>query len=113
MIHMPTIYKILGQVAISGATTTGLYTAPAGKNTVCSTLSACAIGSTSYLRIAAVPSGQVNATNKNFLLYDTYVNQYDSLSLTLGITLNASDKITVYASGGGPVAFSLFGAEIS
>ncbi len=109
---MPTTYKILGQVAISGATTTGLYTTPAGKNTVCSTLSVCAIGAASYLRVSAVPSGQ-NLSKKHYLLYDSQLNQYDSLSLTLGITLNASDKINVYASGGGPVGFSLFGAEIS
>jgi hypothetical protein len=108
---MPTSYKILGQVATSGGASVDLYTSPNNVNAVCSTLSACAIGNTSYLRVACVPSGQTIA-QKNYIVYDTYVNQYDTLFLTLGVTMSSGDKMTVYASGGGPVAFSLFGSEI-
>jgi hypothetical protein len=109
---MPNAYKILGQVAASGAANTDLYTTPSGYYAVTSTLSACALGASSYVRVACIPSGQ-SIDQKNYIMYDSYVNQYDSLFLTLGVTLNQSEKITVYASGGGPVAFSLFGTEIN
>lgn len=109
---MPNTYKILGQVAASGAISTDLYTVPSGVTTVCSTLTSCAIGASSYLRVAAIPSGEA-LQQKNYIMYDNYVNQYDSLYSTLGITLSSGDKINVYASGGGPVAFSLFGSEVT
>jgi hypothetical protein len=109
---MSSVYKILGQVATSGAASVDLYVVPTGVSAVCSTLSSCALGASSYLRVATIPSGQT-IEQKHYIMYDSYVNQYDSLFLTLGVTLASGDKMTVYASGGGPVAFSLFGTEIS
>ena len=108
---MPNTYKILGQVNASGVNT-DLYIVPNGYQAVISTLSACPNGAASYLRVACIPSGQ-SIQNKHYIMYNTYVNQYDSLFLTLGLTLNQSEKITVYASGGSPVSFSLFGTEIN
>lgn len=109
---MANIYKVLGQVATSGSVNVDLYTVPVGKQVIASTVSACAIAAASYMRMSCIPSGDV-LSQKHYIMFDTYVNQYDSLFLTLGITLAAGDKITVSASGGGPVAFSLFGTEIS
>lgn len=108
---MASAYKILGQASVSGVNT-DLYTAPSGSQAIVSTLSVCPLGSTAYLRVACVPSGE-SISNKHYIMYDTYINQYDSLFLTVGLTLNQYEKITVYASGGAPVAFSLFGTEIS
>lgn len=109
---MANTYKILGQIAISGGTSSDLYIVPSNASAICSTLSSCAIDAASYLRVAAIPSGQT-IDQKHYIMYDSYVNQYDSLFVTLGITLSSGDKITVYASGGGPIAFSLFGTEIT
>lgn len=109
---MPTTYKVLGQTATSGSVNVDLYTAPNNAIAVTSTLSVCPIVSSSYLKIACVPSGE-SIAQKNYIVYDTFVNQYDSLFLTLGMTLSSGDKIVVSASGGGPVSFSLFGTEIS
>lgn len=108
---MGNVYKILGQVAASGGADVDLYVVPSGASAVCSTLSSCALGDASYLRVATIPSGET-IDQKHYIMYDSYVNQYDSLFLTLGVTLSSGDKMTVYASGGGPVAFSLFGTEI-
>lgn len=109
---MPNKYKILGQVAISGGSSSDLYTVPSNTTAVCSTLTSCAIAAASYLRVAAVPSGQ-SIDQKHYIMFDNYVNQYDSLYSTLGLTLSSGDKIVVSASGGGPVAFSLFGSEVT
>lgn len=89
---MANTYKILGQVAASGSVNTDLYTAPNNAIAITSTLSACALGNSSYVRVAAVPSGQSIAL-KNYIMYDTYVNQYDSLFLTLGMTLASEIKL--------------------
>lgn len=109
---MANSYKTLGQIATSGAVNETLYTTPSNGSAITSTLSACALGPASYIRIACVPSGDT-LSSKNYLLYDSYVNQYDSLFLTLGVTMSSGDIVSVYASGGGPVAFSLFGTEIT
>ena len=49
---------------------------------------------------------------KHFLFYDAVIAANDSILLTLGITLAATDVVTVYA-GTSALSFSLFGAEIS
>jgi hypothetical protein len=46
------------------------------------------------------------------LAYDVAVGGGDSTTLTLGITLAATDVITVYASSA-DLSFSVFGSEIS
>ena len=45
-------------------------------------------------------------------MYDNYVEQYSSIFLTLGITLDTTDVVSVYA-GTADVSFSLYGAEIT
>lgn len=104
-------YKILGQVIASGDINNNLYTTPSGINTVCSTLCACAQGASSYIKVAVRPTGQI-LESRHYIVFNNYVETYDSLFLTTGITLSPSDIVTVSASGGGPVSFSLFGSEI-
>jgi hypothetical protein len=50
--------------------------------------------------------------NQHYIIYDNAVNQYDTIFLTLGVTLATTDVVTVYA-GTANVSFSLFGSEIS
>lgn len=108
---MPTIYKVLAQSAPAATTATTLYTVPASTSAVCSTLSICNRGSTTTFRVAVRPAGATLA-NQHYLAYDTWLNQYDSIFLTLGITLAATDVVTVYA-GSADLSFSLYGSEIS
>jgi len=49
---------------------------------------------------------------KQYITYDAVVNGNDTLFLTLGITLAATDVVTVYA-GTADVSFNLFGSEIT
>jgi hypothetical protein len=107
-------YKILGQVSPTGVTQTDLYTTPNGTQTVCSTLVVCNRSISTPFRVSVRPTG-TNISDQNYIIYDNYVNQYDSVFLTLGITLGSGDKISVYqsTSGTGTLSFSLFGSEIS
>jgi hypothetical protein len=109
---MPTVYKVLGQSAPSATTDTNLYTVPSATNTVVSTLAVVNRAATAATyRIAIRPAGATIA-NQHYLAYDVAVAANDSTALTLGITLAATDVITVYASTAN-LSFSAFGSEIT
>ena len=106
---MATTYKVLGQVAPAATTATTLYTA--ANPTVCSTLVIANRGVSTQVRVAVRPAGATLA-DQHYVMYDVPVNQYDSLFLTIGITLAATDVLTVYA-GTSTVSFSVFGSEVT
>lgn len=108
---MPTTYKILGQSVPDATSNTNLYTVPLATQAVCSTISICNRGVSTNFRLAVRPAG-ANLSNEHFIVFDNYVNQYDSVMLTLGITLAANDVVTIY-TGANTMSFSLFGAEIT
>jgi hypothetical protein len=109
---MPTVYKVLGQSAPSATTNTDLYTVPSSTSTVVSTLAIANRATTAATyRIAVRPSGATIA-NEHYIAYDIVVAASDSTTLTLGITLAATDVITVYASTAN-LSFNAFGSEIT
>lgn len=108
---MASTYKVLGQINPAATTTTTLYTVPSATSAVCSTLSICNLGVSTTYRIAVRPAG-ATLENKHYIVYDAAINQYDSVMLTLGITLAATDVVTVYAATTN-ISFQLFGSEIA
>jgi len=109
---MPTVYKVLGQSAPSATTDTTLYTVPSATSTVVSTLVIANRAATSATyRIAIRPAGATLA-NQHYIAYDVAVSASDSTTLTLGITLAATDVITVYSSSAN-LSFNAFGSEIT
>lgn len=109
---MPTVYKVLGQVAPSATTNTTLYTAPSATEAVVSTIVvANRAGTSATYRIAIRPNGATLA-NEHYIAFDVTVGGGDSTTLTLGITLDAADVLTVYASSAN-LSFSAFGSEIT
>ena len=109
---MAATYKVLGQVNPSATTATTAYTVPSATETVISTITVANLGGfpTTY-RIAVRPNGETLAT-KHYIVYDSNVGPQTTDTLTLGITLDASDVVTVYA-GSANLAFNLFGSEIA
>ena len=109
---MPTTYKVLGQSAPSATTPTTLYTVGAGKSTVVSTIAVCNRAATAATyRVAIRPAGTTLA-NEHYIAYDSTLAANDSTMITIGVTLAATDVITVYASTAN-TSFSAFGSEIS
>ncbi len=108
---MASTYKVLGQVAPAAATLTTLYTVPTLTSAVCSTLSICNLGVSTQVKVAVRPAGATIA-NEHYVAYDVPINQYESVFLTLGVTLAATDVISVYAATA-DVSFGLFGTEVS
>ena len=104
-------YKVLAQSAPSATTNTDIYTVTSGKSAVISTIAITNRDTSASFRIAVRPAGATIA-NQHYIAYDNYINQYDSVYLTIGITLASTDVITVYASSAN-LSFSIFGSEIS
>lgn len=108
---MAITYKVLGQDAPAAITNDDLYTVPAATSAVCSTLVIANRGTSTSFRVAVRPAG-ASIANQHYIVYNGAVNSYDTVFLTLGITLAATDVVTVYA-GTANVSFSLFGSEIT
>lgn len=109
---MGTVYKVLGQSNPSATTLTTLYTVPVATSTVVSTINICNQGaSNANFRIAIQPAGETLAT-KHYIAYDAVAPAYDSIALTIGISLAATDVVSIYASTSN-FSFNIFGTEIS
>jgi len=109
---MPTIYKVLGQSNPSAVTNTTLYTVPASTDTIVSTITvANQAASAATYRIAVRPTGEALVA-KHYVAYDISLPANTTDTLTLGLTLDATDVVTVYASTA-TMSFNAFGSEIS
>ena len=109
---MPTTYKVLGQSAPSATTATTLYTVPAATQTIVSTVTICNQTSTAgTYRIAVRIAGAALAASQ-YIAYDVSLPGNASDTLSLGLTLGATDVITVYASAA-TFSFNAFGSEIA
>jgi len=107
-----TTYKVLGQSAPSATTATALYTVPAATSAVVSTINVCnRSGVNVDFRVAVRPAG-ASLANQHYLCYDLVVPANDSIALTLGVSLAATDVLEVYA-GTANLSFTAFGAELS
>ena len=102
--------KVLGQVNPSATTATTLYTVPSGKTAVISTLVVANLSSTAATYRIAIRVAGSALSNEEYIAYDIALSGNDSIALTLGITLAATDVVTVYASTAN-VAFNAFGDE--
>lgn len=109
---MATNYKVLGQVSPGAQSLTSLYTVPSATQTIASTLIVCNRGVFfERYRIAIRVDGQ-SVSDKDYIAYDTEIGANDSMNITVGLTLNSGDVVSVYSSST-LLSFSLYGSEIS
>jgi hypothetical protein len=109
---MANAYKVLAQSAPSATTATDVYTVPAATETVISTvIIANRAASAGTFRLSVRPNGGTQ-TNAMYCAYDVPVAANDSTTLTLGLTLDATDVITLYCSSA-DMSVNVFGTEIS
>lgn len=109
---MPTAYKVLGQSAPAANTATSLYTVPSATSVIVSTIAVCNRGSSnSTFQIAVRPDGAALA-NQHYLAFNVAIAATDTITFTLGITMDAADIIHVLGSTA-DLSFSAFGTEIT
>jgi hypothetical protein len=109
---MATTYKVLGQSAPAATTPANLYTAGTGIQTVVSTLTVTNRGTAdATYRVSVRPNGATQA-DQHYIAYDTKSEGNSVTAYTLGLTLDADDVITVFASNT-DLTFQAFGSEIA
>lgn len=108
---MATTYKVLGQSNPSATTLTTLYTVPASTSTVVSTVTVANQAATAATYRIAVRVGGAAITASQYIAYDVSLPANATDTLTLGLTLAATDVISVYASTA-TMSFNAYGSEI-
>ena len=109
---MATAYKVLGQVAPAATTATAVYTVPSATEAVVSSVSVCnRAGTAATFRLSVRPDG-ASLANQHYLAYDADVLANDTIILTVGLTMDATDVLEAYASSG-DLTFQAYGSEIT
>ena len=109
---MANVYKVLGQSAPAATTDTNVYTVPAATEAVVSTIIIANRAATAgSFRLAVRPNGAA-ISNLHYIAYGVPIAANDSTTLTLGITLDATDVITAYCSSA-DMSVNIFGTEIT
>jgi len=105
-------YMVLGQVAPSATTDTTLYTVPSATQAVVSTITVCNRSAVQRkFRIAVRPDG-VSIANQHYVAFDSVVAANDTVAITIGITMDAADVVTVRASSA-DLSFHAYGTEVT
>lgn len=113
---MATTYKRLGAVQSGGVIGTAdtLYTAQstAGTSTVVSTIAICNTASTSATYRVGISTTTAFAT-AGYLVYGGTVPANDTIFLTIGVTLDPTNRYLLCSGSANTISFSAFGAENS
>jgi hypothetical protein len=110
---MATNYKVLGQEALDAETPTAVYTVPSATEAIISTIVICnRDDAANTFRIAVRPDGDTLA-DEHYIAYDVPIAANDATNLTIGVTMDAGDIITVYGGASSELSVNVFGSEIS
>lgn len=109
---MPMVYKVLGQTDTPNTNVITLYTVPATAQSVISTIIICSRqGSNSTYNVMVRPSG-ASLANQHYVAYNGVIPAFDTVALTLGLTLGNNDVISIQAAAANNTSFSVYGTEI-
>jgi hypothetical protein len=109
---MPINYKVLGQSYPTASTNTTLYTVPSATQAVVSTMTVCnQSAGADTVSIAIRPAG-ASITSAHYIFFVEPLAPYSTMTITIGMTLNTTDVITVWSTNG-TSSFNAFGSEIS
>jgi len=109
---MPTEYRVLGQLLATANTLGTLYTVPALKQAVVSTISVCNLAATNATFGICIRQAGAAQTASQYIAMGATAPANDTIVLTLGITLTATDVVSVSASTS-TVSFGCFGSQIN
>ena len=109
---MAITYKVLAQSAPSATTNTDVYTVGSGKQATVSTITVCNRSTTAATYRIAIRVAGSALSNEEYIAYDAPVGPNDSVTWTIGMTIDAADVVTVYASTAN-LSVNIFGAEIA
>lgn len=110
---MASTYKVLGQARPADTNVADLYTVPTGGQVVVSTITVANVNGADatfdiYVRPNAAAAGQATA-----VAYGVAVKAGTTATMTLGITADAADVISVKSGTANAITFTAFGLEIA
>ena len=109
---MASTYKSPAQLEPAGQTLSTLYRVPADTQAVISNIHACNLGTTSAsIRVAVRPDG-ASIADQHYLFFGLMITANDTIEFGHGITMDASDVLSVWSSSGS-VSFNLSYAEVT
>ena len=109
---MANAYKILGQVADASANDVELYLVPASTEAIVSTIVVCNRENAANTFRIATKTDNSGVANTDYVAYDSTIGANDTITLTLGVTLQAAAELSVGASDAN-VTFQAYGTEIT
>jgi len=110
---MASSYKILGQAHLTTTSPTDVYTVPASTETIISTMIVANITSSATTFDIALREDGDTLANKHYIAKEVPIAANDSTTLTLGMTLEATDVVTCQAGTADALSFNLSGSEIA
>lgn len=106
-------YKVLAQSEITTANSPAFaYTVPSNTETIVSTVAICNRGNSAHTYTMGISVNGAAQSNKQFITYNAPIGAYETVFLTIGVTMGANDTFLVM-SDSTDLSFSLFGSEIS
>lgn len=108
---MTTKYKILGQAAPTPNTLTAIYTVPASNSAVISTITICNQTASNGSYSISVANSGASDSNTQYIIRGGVVPAADSIGITLGLTLGATDVVRANTNLAN-VSFNVFGSEV-
>lgn len=106
---MADTYKVLGQSNPGAAALTSAYTVPAATSAIISSIVITNRSVATTFRLAIRLAGAA-ISNEMYISYDVPIGNNETITLTLGITLAATDIVSVYATLA-TLSFNIFGVE--
>lgn len=106
---MADTYKTLAQANPAAATLTDAYTVPALTSAIISTITVANRSVATSFRISVAIAGAADASQQ-YIAYDVAIGANETIALTFGITLAATDIVRVYATLA-TLSFNIFGVE--
>ena len=110
---MAEAYSVLGQAHLTTTSDTDILTVASATEVVVSTLVVANIGTVATTFNLAIRPDAETLANKHYIAKGVPIAASDSTTLTLGMTLNASDVITAAAGTANALSFNIFGTEIT
>ena len=110
---MAIAYKILGQSAPNSTSDADLITVSSGQSEIVSTLVITNTNSNAATARVFARIAGATAAASNAIIYDTPIAGNSTVAFTLGITLAATDVLTVRSNVADYLTFTAFGSEIS
>ena len=114
---MPQTYKQLGAAAGSGTITTAanLYAASgtASTSTIISSIVVCNAGTTARTYSIAINTASATFAAGRYIVFQATIAPNDTVCLTLGLTLDPTNRYLNVSSNHADVNFSVYGVENS